>query len=374
VRNQSVHLAADLFRSEGTMSPRTNARVRVRATAIAVAITSFAACQPDLAIAPGSPALRSASAARVSEPTTTVIIPPHSTTVPTAPFGEATAINEDGVVAGWKGGPSISDYSAFIWKDGVLTPLGSNFQPVAINRAGDIAGNIGGNDAVLWRNGVLTPLVGSGGFATAYDMNDKDQIVGFGRPSVGTPSQAFLWDAATFTMLGTLGGTFSVATSVNKHGQVVGYSEIAVGSIVTHAFLWERGVMTDLGTLDGGSSKAFAINDQGEIVGLTDRVGMSPQPFIIRKGVMTPMLANVPMVVFFTIEDISNSGHVVGSRAEFTNDPVAFVWRDGASMDLAGALTHAASVNASGEIAGYEEGGPVGFPGAYFWTVGRHGP
>jgi probable HAF family extracellular repeat protein len=335
----------------------------------------FAACSPDRTIAPASRTPGAANAVRVSEPTTTVIIPPHFTVQPTAPFGEATAINEAGVVAGWKGGPSISDYDAFTWKDGVLTPLGSNFQPVAINRAGDIAGNIGGNDAVLWRNGVLTTLAPAGGFAMAFDMNDKDQIVGFGRLSSATPAQAFLWDDGTFTMLGTLGGTFSVATAVNKHGQVVGYSEIAVGSAVTHAFVWERGVMTDLGTLDGGSSKAFAINDQGEIAGLTDRVGMSAQPFIIRKGVMTPMLENVGMVDYFLIEDISNSGHVVGSRAQFAGDPVAFVWRDGVLETLpGGGLTHAVSVNASGEIAGYKEGGPIGFPGAYFWTVGRHGP
>jgi len=70
----------------------------------------------------------------------------------------------------------------------------------------------------------------------------------------------------TISDLGTLGGTSSVASSINDRGQVVGYSQTASGEL--HAFLWGKGTMTDLGTLGGNFSEAAAIiNDRGQVVG-----------------------------------------------------------------------------------------------------------
>src|SRR3989337_1465657 len=70
----------------------------------------------------------------------------------------------------------------------------------------------------------------------------------------------------TIQHLGTLGGTYSVASGLNNKGQVVGWSNI-VGDQYDHAFLWESGIMIDLGTLGGKSSYAGAINDSGIIAG-----------------------------------------------------------------------------------------------------------
>jgi len=69
--------------------------------------------------------------------------------------------------------------------------------------------------------------------------------------------------------LGTLGGEFSVATSINVHGQVVGHSETE--SQETHAFRWDPDVrsMRDLGTLGGKFSYAQGVNDQGDVVGFS---------------------------------------------------------------------------------------------------------
>jgi probable HAF family extracellular repeat protein len=338
---------------------------------------AFSACAPDAPVAPTSPELASPSAARVSGVTTTTIVPGFHGYPPQGTdwaIGRATAINEAGVVAGWKV-TATNDAYAFIWKDGVMTSLGTSFTPVAINRSGDVVGG-----GVVWRDGTLTPLApANGGYLTVSAMNDKGQIVGTGRPSAGAPIQAVLWENGTLTGLGTLGGTSSSATSIDNHGRVVGYSLLS-GDAVTHAFLWERGVMADLGTLFGGSSFAYGINDRGEVVGLTDRTVVggpplgTPVPFIWRKGVMTPMLTGaVSEMERFVISDISDAGHVVGARACGTCDMRAFVWRDGEFLYLPGRPTFALSVNSSGEIVGYENP-PIGGAAAFLWTVGRHGP
>ncbi len=65
--------------------------------------------------------------------------------------------------------------------------------------------------------------------------------------------------------LGTLGGTWSAAASINNTGQIAGSSSLA-GDQIQHAFLYSNGEMTDLGTL-GGSNSTGASTPAGEVVG-----------------------------------------------------------------------------------------------------------
>jgi probable HAF family extracellular repeat protein len=323
--------------------------------------------------------------ARVTDVITTTIIPVVPFVPPpdpNTPWGRATAINEAGVVAGWKMSPN--EIYAFTWKDGVMTSLGTAyparnenmqafFRPVAINRFGEIVGPNAAGQAVVWRGGVLTRLVEPDvAYVEATDINDKGQIVGWGFFHATHTLEAYLWDNGTVTRLGTLGGSLSVATAINNHGQVVGYSRMA-GDGATHAFLWERGVMIDLGTIEGGSSEANGINDKGEIVGLASQL-CAQSPFIWRKGVMSWLLPGpASCATRYVIADISDAGHVVGDRALGGSEPRAFVWRDGVLLIVGSSQTYATAVNSRGEIAGYEDSS-VGLPGAYLWTVGRHGP
>ena len=62
------------------------------------------------------------------------------------------------------------------------------------------------------------------------------------------------------TNLGSLDGTCTKAFAMNNRGQVVGYSFLA-GDQVFHPFRHEQGVLKDLGTLGGNFGLAVTLND-----------------------------------------------------------------------------------------------------------------
>ena len=115
------------------------------------------------------------------------------------------------------------------------------------------------------------------------------------------------------TDLGTLSNSFSRASGVNESGKVVGTSVQQCGFTAQHAFLWVNGVMTDIGPDACNYGEAFDINVAGDVVG-TAVAGTAPTT-------------------------------------------IAFLWRDGAMIDL-GDLGdpngfHAAyGINAAGVVAG----------------------
>jgi probable HAF family extracellular repeat protein len=82
----------------------------------------------------------------------------------------------------------------------------------------------------------------------------------------------------TITDLGTLGGSFSVASGINNGGQVVGFSPLS-DQAPSHAFLYSGGQMLDLGTLGGSVGVAFGINNGGQIVGESTLIIGPRKPF-----------------------------------------------------------------------------------------------
>jgi probable HAF family extracellular repeat protein len=70
--------------------------------------------------------------------------------------------------------------------------------------------------------------------------------------------------------LGTLGGTFSLASGISKKGQVTGFSTLP-GDAETHGFVWRNGVMRDLGTLGGQNSAVYYPGaENGQVTGLAE--------------------------------------------------------------------------------------------------------
>lgn len=208
--------------------------------------------------------------------------------------GIANGINSKGTVAGRRnplaGGPS----NAFVWsrKGGlVVIPPAAGPRSVAshINDHGVVVGSTT-NSAVCcslldyafkWTSVdgmTVLPSLGGNAFATA--ANDKGDIIGQSETRAGGPGEshassgvpgaipvhAVLWKAdGTLVDLGTLGGTNSVAWSVNDKGEVAGWAENGAG--VRRAFRWKNGVMVDLGSLGGPSSTTGSISNKGIVVG-----------------------------------------------------------------------------------------------------------
>src|SRR5262245_18482362 len=78
----------------------------------------------------------------------------------------------------------------------------------------------------------------------------------------------FSGTAGVMTDLGVFpGGSFTIATGINNHGQVSGHGDV-IGQHT--AFIWEAGVLTPLTRLPGGRANgANAINDRGHAVGFS---------------------------------------------------------------------------------------------------------
>jgi len=145
----------------------------------------------------------------------------------------AVDVNSGGQVIGWSLDASGRSHGV-LWASGTIRDLGS-WSPLAINDAGDIAGNGIGETAgraYFWRGGALTTLGSFGGDGTfAADLNDGGLVVGTSLTPDGVP-HAFVWKAgeAESEDLGTGpagspgAGIGTVAVAINARGDVLGYT------------------------------------------------------------------------------------------------------------------------------------------------------
>jgi probable HAF family extracellular repeat protein len=169
-----------------------------------------------------------------------------------------------------------------------------------------------------------------------------------------------LWDrSGAMTVLGSLGGVTSwgfsgAATSVNNHGQAVGYSYI--DDATRHAFLWSGGVMTDIGPA-GGYSGALRINDSGQAVGFASDTPFGfAHAFVYNEGVATIINPFGGPQNEGYATGINEQGQVVGQALTPAGYFNAFLYSSGISTSLGtlkgGHNSAAYAINRKGQIVG----------------------
>ncbi|MGD2153953.1 MAG: hypothetical protein PVG79_11855 [Gemmatimonadales bacterium] len=167
--------------------------------------------------------------------------------------------------------------------------------------------------------------------------------------------------------LGTLGGDQSWAYDINRHGQVVGWSETADGDL--HAFLWEKGKITDLSP-GKPDARAKAINDRGQVVGQSGSPG-NTVPVLWENGEMTVLGTQVGGV---SALDINNRGQVVVTRQDGCCTKFAFLWENGEEIDLGdpwgGNWVGPKKINERGQMVGSSRGLAGPYLRAFLWEDG----
>lgn len=148
-------------------------------------------------------------------------------------------------------------------------------------------------------------------------LNDKGQVVGYGEDTNGV-LRAFLWDGATVTDLGTLGGPHAAAFAINNAGQIVGQADVQNGE--AHAFIYSNGIMTDLNLPGAGGISAQGINQRGDVCGYFFPPSSAPyyHGFIYTAGVVVDLGPLPGGDTFSGATGVNSSGQVIGlSRPSF---------------------------------------------------------
>jgi probable HAF family extracellular repeat protein len=178
----------------------------------------------------------------------------------------------------------------------------------------------------------------------------------------------------TLTDLGTLGGSETLADSINDLGQVVGMSRVT-GDTDTHAFFYDNGVMQDLAPINSGDIRAsfrLGLNISGRIVSGVVTDGAYYPAIYDRQSGQTTTLGSLGSTSGFTgvATAINNSGVAVGISYLTSGVRHGFVYRNGTMSDLGslGGYSGALAINGAGTAVGFSSDSPNGFQRAVIWA------
>jgi probable HAF family extracellular repeat protein len=321
--------------------------------------------------------------------------------------GVGNSVNNRGWVTGATNLTGDTTEHAALWRNGVITDLGTLGGPDSFinapvkNERGEIEGFaetstpdplgeafctgvtfFGFQDGVtclgfLWREGVMAPLppLAGGNNSQASGVNNRGQVVGFaenGTQDVScTPPQVLQFEAVIWgpkkgqiQQLPALSGdSDGIGVAINDEGEVTGCSGVCAnvgGASCTHAVVWKDGSPRDIGGL-GPLNLGAGINSRGQVLGLSLLPdGTTFHSFVWQKGVITD-LGTLPGHPLTFPGGLNSKGQVVGHSCDATDTfCVAYIWEDGVMTDLntliprgsSVSLFYAGDINDRGEIAG----------------------
>jgi probable HAF family extracellular repeat protein len=191
--------------------------------------------------------------------------------------------------------------------------------------------------------------------SVANSVNNAGQVAGYSTLAGNAVNHAFLYSNGVLTDIGTIGGTGAFGQSINNSGQVAGYSNIA-GDSAFHAFLFTSGAPSDVGTLGGTASVGLAVNDAGRVAGYSSTSGnAATHAFSFGNGVISDLGTLGGTTSVGTA--INSAGQVAGYSSVSGNLAThAFLFSSGSMTDLGtigGSTSIGNGINASGQVVGY---------------------
>ena len=232
--------------------------------------------------------------------------------------------------------------------------------------------------AFLWTHKKMKDLgILDGDFISgAWTINDRGQVVGFSLNSANE-RRPVLWDHSGLHELETLGGTYSDAFGINRHGEIAGWATLPDETDeIVHAVSWNKRGVTDMNPFQSDWSVASSINTKGEMVGA----------YLTSEGLLRAVLWNKQGV-----HKLGTLGGDEESEAYWINDKGeavgwyelpggawhACLWtRHGDTVDLGaldGLYSEASSINDHGEVVGtsyFDD--TLSTSRAFLWTK-KHG-
>jgi probable HAF family extracellular repeat protein len=257
----------------------------------------------------------------------------------------------------------------------------------ALNNSGNVTGTVisrctdCSGEAFLWagKKGVsyFGPVSGDLQWVRSdgFDLNYLGQVTGeailLSEPGnlASEVSRAFFWDGSTKTILGTLGGDYSVGKAINASGHIAGTSSIA-GNAPRRAFLWDGTTMFDLGTLGGNFSAGSGINASGHVTGSSNNAKGESRAFLWDGSIMHDL---------GTLGGSRSIGAAVNAKDQVTGSATttddaetrAFLWHDGQMEDIGtlGGFSEGTAINNAGQVVGFFIGSQRLRP--FLWENGR---
>jgi probable HAF family extracellular repeat protein len=253
---------------------------------------------------------------------------------PTQQYSKGFDINNGGQVIGEttvQGATGLS-YTYLVGSPTIGGPLPSGSPKYSagygINDSGTYTGKASVTSGTPNRtNAYICPGFFCNGFGATSGNSINNLGLVTGQFSVGSASHAFIFDPVVPNLpqdLGTLSGYLnSVGNKINDLGQIVGSSyNVANGGITTStAFLYENNQMRDLGTLGGFYSSARSINNKGVAVGLSTDTSNANRAFVFDGTSIVDLNSLIDPTLGITLadaQDINDNGQIVangGGRA-----------------------------------------------------------